>query len=93
MLNRKPEREPWSLSQRLWVILACLWIISASLGPDILLGEGLLKLRPEDLLTVVMTGLALLKLLVGRVRWNTHLLLRLLRQAGIPKDEWIEKDF
>ena len=78
MPDREPKRGKYSLLQRLLVILACLWIIAASLGPDIPLGEGLLKLRPEDTLTVLMSGLALLKLLTGRVRRNTmHVLFRI----------------
>jgi len=71
MGNHTGNRGGKHLWRRVWIILACLWIVAASLGPDIPLGEGLLKLRPEDTLTVLMSGLALLKLLTGRVRRNT----------------------
>jgi len=81
MPDREPNRGKYSLLQQLWVILACLWIVAASRGPDIPLGEGLLKLRPEDALTVIMSGLALLELLTGRVRRNTKSRLRKIGQA------------
>ena len=71
MLYRKRKREGPNLSQQLWIILACLWIVAASLGPNIPFGSGSLVLRPEDFLTGVMSGLAVTKLLYGRVRRNT----------------------
>lgn len=58
-------------NHRFRIVLACLWIIAASLGPDIPLSQGLFKWRPDDVLAAAMGGFAVISLLAGRIRWVT----------------------
>jgi hypothetical protein len=58
-------------AHRFWLVLICLWIVLASLGPDMRLGNSLLVVRPEDILTLLMGVLVFFKLLVGRSRRST----------------------
>src|SRR5450756_454248 len=69
------QTSAWPMSfKRLWIALACLWILAAGLGPDVSVA-GPFRLRPEDFVTAIMVFLAIL---LGRGRLQSPRLLQLM---------------
>lgn len=68
MTNIQSSNVNLSPIQKLLVGLACLWILLASLAPDVSLA-GPFKVRPEDIVTVLLAGLLLFPIMLsGRIR-------------------------
>ena len=68
MTKIQPYRVNMSITEKLLVGLACLWILMASLAPDISVA-GPFKIRPEDIVSVILAGLLLFPIILsGRIR-------------------------
>ncbi|OGU62713.1 MAG: hypothetical protein A2V66_12360 [Ignavibacteria bacterium RBG_13_36_8] len=50
-----------SASDKILTFLACLWIVAASLGPDSTF-LGIIKIRPEDIITIIMSIIVIFKM-------------------------------
>jgi hypothetical protein len=74
-----------------WTALGCVWIIAASLGPDLRVPGIWVLFRPEDLLTVGMSLLGALTVLLGNGRRrNSFVLIRILvLLAGLTLIGWL----
>jgi len=78
--DRRIIRPTVSWSQA-WTILACLWIVAASLLPD-LSTAGPFNLRPEDIITIVMVALGTYELVARGRRPDTGVLKCIALAAG-----------
>jgi hypothetical protein len=56
-----------STSDKLLTCLACLWIVAASLGPDSTF-LGIIKIRPEDIITIIMCIIVIFKIQGHKVK-------------------------
>lgn len=55
-----------STSDKILTLLACLWIAAASLGPDSTF-LGIIRIRPEDIITIIMCIIVIFKMLGHKV--------------------------